>query len=383
MDRAAKFGWNRRAFLTAATASVMTGNTPFPALGGPIPSDAGWPTGTLADAGFVPHLGERLDARFAAGDLDGLHAVLVARHGTLVLERYYPGEDESWGRPLGTVAFGPEVRHDLRSVTKSVVGLLYGIALAEGAVPSLDTPLVELFPEYPDLAGDPVRRRMTVAHALTMTLGTEWNEELSYADPRNSERAMEAAADRYRFILDRPMVSEPGTRWTYNGGATALLGGLIARGTGTTLRDFAERALFSPLGIRDVEWIQGSDGAFAAASGLRLRPRDLAKIGQLALDGGRRDDIPIVPADWLAASFTPHASTGELQYGYQWWLGPAAPDGRPGWIAGFGNGGQRLFLGPRLGVIVLVLAGRYNQPDAWTLPVRVITEIVLPGLARR
>src|SRR5262249_14602773 len=113
-----------------------------------------WQVLSLADAGFAEDLGERLDAAVRRGGLANLHAVVVPRHGKPVLERYYAGRDERRGEPLGTVTFGPEVKHDLRSVSKSVVGLLYGIALGEGRVPALDRPLVDQFPAYADLAGD-------------------------------------------------------------------------------------------------------------------------------------------------------------------------------------------------------------------------------------
>jgi CubicO group peptidase (beta-lactamase class C family) len=265
------------------------------------------PRATLAEAGFAPDLGERLDAGVHDGRLRNLHAVLVVRDGRLALERYYEGEDERWGRPRGRVAFGPDELHDLRSITKSIVGLLYGIALAEGNAPPLDASLIEQFPEYRDLAADPMRQRMTVAHALSMMLGMEWNEEPSY-DPRNSEHVMEVADDRYRFVLGRPMVAEPGTRWTYNGGATALLAKLIAKGSGRSLRDFAQEKLLAPLGIAELDWVRGQDREFSAASGLRLRPRDLARIGQLVLDGGRWRGTRIVPADWLEQSFRTRAS---------------------------------------------------------------------------
>lgn len=349
----------------------------------PTDDPGGWPTATLAEAGLAPDLGERLQAAVRDGRLPNLHAVLVARGGRLALERYYDGEDETIGQPLGRRVFAPDSLHDLRSVSKSVVGLLYGIALGEGIVPPPEAPLLDGFPEYRDLAADLPRRRMTVGHALTMTLGTAWDEGLSYADPRNSERAMEAAPERWRYVLEQPLVAEPGTAWTYNGGATALLGRLIERGSGLTLRGFAEQRLFDPLGIRRLEWVQGSDGSHLAASGLRLRPRDAARIGQLALDGGMHGDHRIVPAAWLERSFTRHADAGELGYGYQWWLGPPAPDGRPGWVAGFGNGGQRLYLGPRTGLLVMVAAGNYNDPQAWRVPAAIITELVIPALVRR
>jgi CubicO group peptidase (beta-lactamase class C family) len=338
-----------------------------------------WQTLSPADAGFAPDLGDRLDAAVKRGELANLHAVIVARHGKLVLERYYAGRDERRGEPLGVVTFGPEVKHDLRSISKSIVGLLYGIALAEGRVPALDQPLVDQFPAYADLARDPQRRRLTIAHALTMTLGTEWDEMLPYTSPRNSEIAMEMAPDMLRFVLDRPIVAEPGSRWTYNGGCSALLGHLIAEGTGLPLTDFARETLFAPLGIRDTEWILASNGEPAAASGLRMRPRDLAKIGQLVLDRGRWGGRQLVPADWLDVSFTRHATVEEgLDYGYQWWLGKM-PDGQP-WIAGFGNGGQRLTIIPSLDLVVVVMAGNYNAPDAWKLPTAIMTDILLPAL---
>jgi CubicO group peptidase (beta-lactamase class C family) len=351
----------------------------------PVPTaSADWQSVAPAEAGFAPDLADRLDRAVQEGSLPNLHAVVIARGGKLVLERYYDGQDERWGEPLGTVSFGPQVEHDLRSVSKSIVGLLYGIALAEGRVPALDQPLVDHFP-YPDLAADPARRRITVAHALSMTLGTEWDETLPYTDPRNSEIAMEMAPDRYRFVLERPIVAEPGSRWVYNGGTTALLAHLIAEGTGMQLHDYAREKLFAPLGITDTEWVVGSNGEAAAASGLRMRPRDLARIGRLVLDRGRWGDRQLVPAAWLEASFEPRVpSEPELAYGYQWWLWPREPraDGRR-WMAGFGNGGQRLTIMPHLDLVLVVMAGNYNQPDAWKLPVSITAEILIPALTKR
>jgi len=206
------------------------------------------------------------------GRVSGLDALLVSRRGRLLFEYYGEGEAENWGTPLGKVTFGPTVLHDLRSVTKSLVGMLYGIALADGKVPPPEARLYEQFPEYPDLAKQPGRDRITVAHALSMTMGTEWDELTHpYGDPRNSENAMEAAPDRYRYILSLPIVEAPGVKWTYCGGATALLGHLIARGTGEKLVDYARRALFDPLGLGPVEWSTDAKGEPHAASGGRMR----------------------------------------------------------------------------------------------------------------
>lgn len=340
-----------------------------------------WERISPAEAGFLPDVGEKLDDAVHTSEFDNLHAVIVARGGKLVLERYYEGEDRrTRGPALGIVKFGPEVKHDLRSVTKSIVGLLYGVALADGKVPGLDQSLVGEFPAYEDLAADPKRGRMTVRHALSMTLGTEWDEALPYSDPRNSETAMDLAADRYRYVLERPMVAEPGTLWNYNGGATAVLGKLISRGTERPLLDYARETLFEPLGITDVEWVTDPGGEPFAASGLRMRPLDLAKIGQLILDRGTWGGAQLLPSEWLDQSFTPRIQTSHRRdYGYQWWLGKLRRNGQP-WIGAYGNGGQRLFIVPSLELVVVITAGNYNKPDQWKLPVAVMSQVVLPAL---
>ena len=216
---------------------------------------------------------------------------------------------------------------------------------------------------------------MTVGHALSMTLGTEWDESLPYSDRRNSETAMDLADDRYRYVLDRPMVAEPGAKWTYNGGATAVLAKLISRGTGRSLLDYARETLFEPLGITDVEWVADSRGEPIAASGLRLRPRDLAKIGQLVLDDGTWDGSQTVPSEWLAQSMTPRVRVNDrIEYGYQWWLGKRRSNGQP-WMAALGNGGQCLFIVPSLELVVVITAGNYNKPGNETLPFAVMDKI--------
>lgn len=329
-------------------------------------------------------LAARVDAAVREGLHPNLHGIVVLRERQIALERYYTGVDERWGEPLGLVAFAPDVLHDMRSVTKSIVGLLYGIALAAGKVPAPEEKLLAQFPEYPDLAADPQRAALTIGHALTMTLGIEWNEQLPYTDPNNGEIAMEFAADRYRFILERPIVAPPGTRWGYCGGATALLGRLIAKGTGLSLPDYARAALFSPLGLGATHWVHGPDGTPSAASGLRMTPRDLARIGQLILDGGEADGSRVVPAAWLAQSFAPHATVGgPVRYGYQWYLGAFATGSPPRdatWIGAFGNGGQRLYVFPALKLAVAITAGNYNQPGGERPSQALVQQIILSSL---
>jgi len=320
------------------------------------------------------------------GKVDGLHTLLVSQGGRLMIEHYGRGDDETWGRPLGVVTFAPTVLHDLRSVSKSVVGLLYGIALAAGKVPAPEAKLYDQFPEYIDLAKQSGRDRLTIHHVLSMTLGLEWDElTIPYGDLRNSENAMEAAADRFRFILERAIVGEPGVKWTYCGGATAILGRLIAKGTGEKLHDYARRVLFEPMDFGASEWSVGSDGEPRAASGLRLLPRDMLKVGQITLAHGIWNGKQVVPAEWLKRVMTAVVSIDRSRsYGYQWYMGDLAAGTPPEalhWVGGIGWGGQRLFVFPALDLVVAMNCGNYRKSGLEQNRVNtvVLTEVVLPG----
>jgi CubicO group peptidase (beta-lactamase class C family) len=332
------------------------------------------------DGGMAARLAELEKSR----RVFGLHALLVSRGGRLVFEHYGAGDDESWGKPLGKVTFGPTVLHDLRSVSKSIVGMLYGIALADGKVPPPSAKLYDPFPEYADLAKQPGRDRITVAHVLSMTVGLDWDElTIPYSDARNSEVAMELSPDRYRYVLDRPIVGEPGVKWTYNGGCTALLGRLITKGTGDKLPDYARRVLFDPMGLGPTEWSDGLQGEAAAASGLRMRPTDLLRIGQMALAGGGWQGKQIVPAKWLEQSTARSVVIdGPFAYGWHWYL--ATPPGSSGpTIMGIGWGGQRLVIIPALELVVVINCGNYPKSGAEQRAVvdTVLKDLVLASLS--
>ena len=136
-------------------------------------------------------LDANLQIAFDKGQLSGLHNVLVIHDGEILAEHHFAGIDRRWGERWSKRDHGPETLHDLRSITKSIVGLLYGIALAEAKVPGIDQSLIAQFPEYADLARDPKRKAISISHALSMRMGTAWNEELPYRDRNNSERGME------------------------------------------------------------------------------------------------------------------------------------------------------------------------------------------------
>lgn len=370
------------------------GATALPSSATPSDANAAEQPAWLAasdDIQFAAGITARLDRAIADKQVWNLHGLIVLRDQRVVIERYFEGPDQARGiGKIGNVAFTPTTLHDLRSCSKSIVALLYGIALQQGKVPAPETPLHQAFPEYADIA-DKADARLTVHHVLTMTMGIDWDESsLPYADLRNSETAMDAAPERYRYILERPIIDAPGAHWRYCGGATALLARLIAKGTGMTLHDFARKNLFDPLGLGPTEWAGGADGEPFAASGARMAVRDLAKIGLLMLSGGAADGRQIVPADWITRCTTIQVSADELRrYGYQWWLLDVAFGQPRGWAAGRlermwmaqGEGGQRLFIIPALNLIIAITAGNYGKDDQWMPPTRVLREVVLPSLA--
>jgi CubicO group peptidase (beta-lactamase class C family) len=185
---------------------------------------------------------------------------------------------------------------------------------------------------------------------------------------------------------------EPGKRWIYNGGGTALLARIIEKGTGKPLHEFARVTLFDPLDIGPTEWFTDRNGEAIAASGLRMTPRDLARIGSMMLNGGTWGERPVMRVQWIERSTTPMVDVDEIrQYGYQWYLGKFAFTVSTGprwhrsqlerfWSA-IGNGGQRLFVFPGLDLVVAITAGNYDTPDQWTPPTRVIREVVLPAIS--
>ena len=186
-------------------------------------------------------------------------------------------------------------------------------------------------------------------------------------------------------MLEQPIVAAAGERWIYCGGATALIGKILENGTNNRCLTMRAQVLFDPLGLGPTEWRIGPNGERNFASGISMRPRDLARIGQMLLEGGKAGERQIVPAAWLEDSFKPAGAISDRrEYGYHWYLGEMprinSADGpqRARWIAAFGNGGQRLIVFPDLELVVVITAGNYDQRGR--APDDVFNEVVLPNI---
>lgn len=311
-----------------------------------------------------------------------VHSILVVRRGALVFEHYRKGADERWRSPLPNATHGPETKHDLRSATKSLTGLLIGLAHERRLIPSLDEPIFQYFPEYAELRTSE-KDRILLRHLLTMSAGLDWDENVPDTDPIHGEMRMWRSRDHLRTALEPRVVPAPGQVWNYSGGCTELLGAVLQRLIGRPIDEFAHETLFKPLGITDVEWARHADGSPSASGGLRMRSRDLAKIGQVVVGRGQWKVRHIVSAQWIDDSITPYVGAADRLYfyGYHWWLGRSLLGRREVvWAAAIGHGGQRLFVVLALELAVVVTAGHYGDAmQAW-VPLIILNLHVLPAV---
>ena len=307
-----------------------------------------------------------------------VHAILVARGGKLAFERYFSGPDEINNRRVRNVIFDAETRHDMKSVSKSAASLAVGIAIDRGLIGSIDEPIFGFFPELSDLR-TPEKDRILLSHVLSMSMGLQWVEATpATGDADNDEARMNRAPDPCRYVLGLPVTAPAGKEFFYNTGALALVSAIIRKATGRPLDEFARATLFEPMGISGVEWIRRK-GNTDAGGGLRLRPRDMAKLGQLVLAGGRWKDRQIVSNAWIDASTAPQIKTTDGSYGYLWWLGRSQHDGRQvQWVGALGRGGQSIRIVPELDLVVAVTAGYYQDysPQAFKLQYGIFRDVL-------
>jgi CubicO group peptidase (beta-lactamase class C family) len=353
--------------------------------GSPKELNDGWrietPENVGLDGGQLCNIANGLKASNA-----NIHAVVIARRGKLVFEQYFAGHDDPWGEPDGQFSFDATTKHDMRSVSKSVTSLLVGIAIDRKFIASADEPVVKFFEDYSSLkttGWDSI----TLRHLLTMSSGIKWDENLPWTDPKNDEPHLGSDPDPTRYVLAKPIAAPPDTVWNYNGGGTDLLGSVIERVSRKPFDAFAHEVLFRPLDITDWTWkTYPKNGKLSPAAGLRLRPRDAAKIGQLMLGRGSWNDRRIVSADWIEQTMLPRFQAigyfgGLMFYGYQWWQGRTLSDGTDvKWIAAMGLGGQRIIVVPDHDLVVMTTSGLYTSPRQGDGTLEILYRFVIPAV---
>lgn len=284
-----------------------------------------------------------------AAKLKRLTSLLIFRNGKLVREEYYNG-------------FKKDSLHDVRSVTKSVVALLVGVALEKGFFKSVQDPIGDYL-KPPEFTLTEQQKNITLLQLLTMTGGFEWDETdgNSYNEWILSNRPIE-------FLLEKPLTDTPGSTFNYNSAAVHLLGIVLNKATGVNVPDFANQNLFSKLGIDDVEWEQFDDHYVNGGSGIRLRPQDMAKIGQLVLQKGMSGSQSVVSEDWIKSitdpAFSWRDSYGVLKnhtYSRLWWI-QDAPSAKAFFAWGFG--GQFIYVLPEKNLVIVITTNWIKSAEA-------------------
>jgi CubicO group peptidase (beta-lactamase class C family) len=315
-----------------------------------------WPVSTPDEQGLDSgKLKEAVDLIRAGERYPRLHALLIVRHGRLVVEEYF----NKWQA---------DGLHTLQSVTKSFTSALVGIAIARGEFKGVDEKVLDFFPGVQGIANmDERKASVRLEDLLTMRSGTDYHER-GEQSPHNQMMRLTKGWDK--FYLNRPMLRQPGTEFVYDSGGVILISSMLKNRTGMHAAEYAERFLFAPLGIEKILWQRNQEGHSHAGGGLALTARDSAKFGLLYLNNGRWGDVQVVPESWVRESLRKHvdlAAKGQppFGYGYLWWIFAPDPRGKTGQdiYAARGRFGQYIIVVPEHDMAIVVYAMSVPESD--------------------
>ncbi len=349
------------------------------ALGAPAGAESpGWTVVPPETAGLARDRLQAMEAAVRAGEYKKITSVVVARRGQLAYEAYFEGDAETL--------------RDTRSATKTVTSMLAGIAVDQGRL-RRDAAVLTFFPDKHPQNPDPRKEHITVEDLLTMSSIVECDDWNDYS--RGNEERMYLIEDWLQFFLDLPVKGFPswatkpeaspyGRAFSYCTAGVFALGRVLERATGEKVPDFAEKRLFAPLGVGPVQWVSSPFGEAQTGGGLRLRSRDLARLGQLYADGGLVQGRRLVSAEWVADSIRPHAQIDDhTEYGYLWWLRTFKVGDRD--VRTFfmsGNGGNKVVVAPDLQLVVVLTSTNYNAKGMHEQTEKLLTEYILAAALR-
>ncbi len=309
------------------------------------PSDfqsSNWPESTPEEQGIDGQLISQ--AFLQAGQLPFINGIVIIRNGFLVAEYYYNG-------------YNKDDYHNIRSVSKSFLSALFGIAIEKKYIPNLDKKIMDYFPEYDDAGIDSRFYQVDVLDLLTMHAGIDTDH--------NNYGVIFNSSDWIETTLDQTLISFPSDEFHYTTAGTHLLSAILTKSTGMSSYDFAQKYLFEPLVISLGKWEKGPKGYYIGGNNMHTSPRNMAKLGYLYLNNGRLNDREIVTGNWVEESIKDRLSRDnmtwgpltDMGYGYLWWLGTIS--GYPAFIA-IGHGGQFIISIPELQMIVATVSQSYN-----------------------
>jgi CubicO group peptidase (beta-lactamase class C family) len=290
---------------------------------------------------------ELADATARLAEVEGMRGFLVARNGVPLLEEYFN-------------AIGPDSTMDVRSVTKSFTSALIGIAMDKGFIESTDDTLGEYLEPDVDQSLDPQKAAISIHHLLTMSAGFEWGQGRHGSDFSD----WYLSDDHVRFVLDKPLVTVPGTTFAYSDGMAHLVSVILTEATGENADDFAAEHLFGPLGIPGRAWLRGNRGYNFGGVRLQVSLRDMWGFGELYLNQGRVGSTQVIGEEWVQRSSQAYLSTDGYspfgpEYGYFWWIGEGAPYD---FYFANGYGGQFIVVVPETRMVAVTQC----QPSGFT-----------------
>lgn len=312
-----------------------------------------------------------------SGKYQNMHSVLVLRNNKLIVEKYFEG-------------YHKDSLHQLRSISKCITSILLGIAVDKGFIKSVDESIFNYLPEYRYLKNEK-NKKITVHHLASMSTGLSWNEsDISYNDENNDENRMYEDGDWVGFTLKKEVIAEPGKIFNYSGGVTNVLAAVIQNAVKMPLDEFAEKYLFLPLEIDNFIWRKNRDRTLVSANaGLRIKPRDMIKIGAMLLNNGVWNKKQVVSKVWVKKLSSKQVSGGplgpfNLSYGYTVLVVEKGPDFFPklkGYAA-TGNGGQIIWVLPEHDTVFVMNGGNYNSDLSQTQPIEIVLKYLYPSLKK-
>jgi CubicO group peptidase (beta-lactamase class C family) len=272
-----------------------------------------------------------------------IHSLSIVRNGYLVLDAtFFP--------------FQPNQLHDVASVTKSITTTLIGVAIGDGKLRGGNQPMLAVFPRRAVQNRDVRKERLTVEHLLTMSSGLD----CLYSGGESTLRDMRRSSDWIQFMLDRPMVADPGTKGEYCSSGMHLLSGIVSEATAMSAFEYGRHRLFRPLGILDAGWPADPNGISHGWGDLRLKPLDMARIGYLWLKEGQWKGQQIIPRSWMTSAIQPRARVLGEEYGYGLWLNRSRD---PFVFEANGRGGQRITVLPSKHLVLAITGGAFEPGE--------------------
>ena len=358
--------------------------------GPPEKINDGIDVGSLGEVNIDSALIKKAVDSISQGRYKEVHSMLIFKDDKLVFEEYFKGHKfkfDTTNHHGELLTWDRTMLHNLMSVTKSIASVCMGIAIDNGFIGSVHQSIFDYLPKHQHLKKDG-KDKITIEHLLTMTSGLDWNEwALPYANLENDSTKLYLVEDQVAFVLNKPLIDEPGKSFKYVGGNNVLLGEILKNATKMNIDEFSGKYLFEPLGIAPYHWSQYNNGVIDTAGSLKITPRDMVKIGVTFLNKGVWNGKQIISEHWVDKSAVSYPGNSWLNnwddhwglrgYAYMWWTHQFVKSSkRINMYYAAGWGGQYIMVIPELNTVVVFTGGNYLS---YRPPFEILKKYIIPA----